>query len=368
MSALKFCKTCVMPDTKPDLFFDENGICDACLSAVYKEKVDWKTREQEWSQLVSEVKALNRPYDCVVPVSGGKDSHYQVYKALEYGLKVLAVTFAPTLRTELGRQNLRNLISLGVDHIEITPNPRVYKAMGLEAFRRIGDHEWPNHIGIFTSPVQIGADKKIPLILWGENSQLEYGGPEAARKKQVLDRRWLEEFGGLLGNRPTDMIGVDGITQEDLVPYTYPSEEEMKGIRSVFLGYYFKWDARTQVALMKNMGFQTHDGPIEGTYTDYENLDDAIVSVHDYFKYLKFGFGRATDHACIDIRNGRMKREEALELVNRYDGKISPTTILTFCEHYDITTEEFSQVVYKFMNRSLFEVVDGLPLRKWSLS
>lgn len=365
---ITFCKRCVMPDTKPDLFFNEQGVCDACVSAEDKNKVDWSSRRREFWDLCSWAKSQKRQYDCVIPVSGGKDSHYQTYKALEYGLKPLCVTFQPTLQTELGKANLNNLISLGIDHITVTPNPRVYKAMGLEAFRRIGDHEWPNHLGIFTTPIQVAVEKDIPLIIWGENSQLEYGGPEQARKKQTLDRRWLEEFGGLLGNRPTDMLGVEGITEEDLVPYTYPSEKDMKGIRSVFLGYFFKWDARAQVEIIKQVGFQTHDGPVEGTYTDYENLDDAIVSIHDYFKYLKFGFGRATDHACIDIRNGRLTRPQAIELVKQYDGQISSATVGLFCAHYDLSPDEFSQVVYKFMNRKLFEVTEGLPTPKWSVS
>lgn len=362
---MKFCTRCVMPDTKPDLFFNERGLCDACVSADYKNKVDWHARQREFWDLCSWAKSQKKDYDCVIPVSGGKDSHYQTYKALEYGLKVLAVTFQPTLQTELGRQNLRNLISMGVDHVNITPNPRVYKAMGLEAFRRIGDHEWPNHLGIFTAPILISTQMGIPLIIWGENSQLEYGGPSEARKKQHLDRHWLEEFGGLLGNRPTDMLGVDGITEDDLVPYTYPSEEEMKGIRSIFLGYYFKWDARAQVEIIKNVGFQTLGHPVEGTYTDYENLDDAIVSIHDYLKYLKFGFGRATDHACIDIRNGRLNREEAIDLVNTYDGQVKPETILLFCEHYGITLEEFDEVATKFANPKLFDK-DLKP--QWSVS
>lgn len=365
---MRYCTKCVMPDTKPDLFFNEQGVCDACLSAEFKNKVDWHQREQEFRALVQEIKALNRPYDCIVPVSGGKDSHYQVYKALEYGLKVLAVTFQPTLQTDLGRHNLQNLISLGVDHLLITPNPAVYKAMGYEGFKRVGDHEWPNHLGIFTTPIRVAVEKRVPLILWGENSQLEYGGPEEARKKQNLDRRWLEEFGGLLGMRPADVVGVEGINQEDLLPYIYPTAEELEGIRGVFLGYYFKWDARQQVEVIKRVGFQTKGSPVEGTYTDYENLDDAIVSVHDYLKYVKFGFGRATDHACIDIRNGRLTREEAIDLVRLYDGNLSSHTVGLFCHHYDISEDEFWAVIRDFTNKDLFDLVDGKPQIKWLVS
>lgn len=340
------CTKCVLPDTKPDLFFDSEGVCDACRSAEQKKTIDWTARQREFWDLCSWAKSQKAEYDVVVPVSGGKDSTYQVIKALEYGLNVLAVTFQPTLQTELGRENLRNLISLGVNHITITPNPRVYRAMGLEGFRRVGDHEWPNHLGIFTSPVQVAVNYKVPLILWGENSQLEYGGPEEARSRQTLDRRWLEEFGGLLGNRPTDMLGVEGITEQDLAPYIYPDIPE--GMKSVFLGYFFPWDARAQVDLIKQHGWQESSSRIEGTYTHYENLDDAIVAVHDYMKYIKFGFGRASDHASIDIRNGRMDRTVALQMVDLYDGELRPETKALFCSHYGITTEDFDAVVQKF--------------------
>jgi hypothetical protein len=199
---------------------------------------------------------------------------------------------------------------------------------------------------------------RVPLVIWGENSQLEYGGPKAARMKNALDRRWLEEFGGLLGLRVEDMVGVDGITREDLVSYFYPTDEELKrvGVFGAFLGYYFKWDARPQVELMTQYGFSIkEDGPIEGTYTNYENLDDALVSIHDYLKFVKFGFGRATDHACLDIRNGRLTRDEAVKLVQQYDGRWPATGAARFLEFFGLTLKEFDRVVDSFTDKELFE-------------
>jgi len=346
-----------MPDTKPDLSFDEKGVCDACLSAALKGSIDWKAREMEFKELVKKFKnKTSGSYDCIIPISGGKDSHYQAYMARKYGLNPLLVHFEPTMRTPLGAKNLENIRQFG-DMLELKKNPTVYKKMAIEGFRRVGDHEWPNHVGIFTFPIRMAVALRIPLVLWGENAQLEYGGPKAARMKSALDRRWLEEFGGLLGLRVEDMIGVDGITREDIVSFFYPDDDDLKdaNITGVFLGYYFKWDARPQVELMQKHGFSLKEGdPVEGTYTHYENLDEATVGLHDYLKFLKFGFGRTSDHVCIDIRNGRMSRDEGVALVKKYDGKLPKNSIANFLTFSGMSRSEFESVLDSFTNKSIF--------------
>ena len=356
-----------MPDTKPDLSFDAEGVCDACRSAALKNTIDWKAREAEFKELVEKFKNKDgSKYDCIIPVSGGKDSTYQAYLARQWGLNPLLVHFEPTVRTELGRKNLENIRRFG-DVIELKKNPDVYKKMAVEGFRRVGDHEWPNHVGIFTFPVRLAVAYNIPLIIWGENSQLEYGGPAAARMKNTLDRRWLEEFGGLLGLRVDDMAGVEGITPQELVPYRYPSEEELKaaGITGVFLGYYFKWDARPQVELVRKHGFSVkEDGPVECTYLNYENLDEATYAVHDLLKFVKFGFSRATDHACLDIRNGRITREEGVKLVEQYDGKRPRKAIAEFLKYSGIPEAEFDAVVDSFTDKALFETDERGALKR----
>lgn len=355
-----YCKKCVMPNTKPDLFFDDRGICDACQSVELKVAVDWNARRKEFEKLIEKFRNKNGTnYDCIIPVSGGKDSHFQTYVVKKvYGLNPLLVTFEATKRNALGRKNLDNIKkAFGVDLLVFEKNPIVYKKLCLEAFRRVGDHEWPNHLGIFTFPVRVAVKFNIPLIIWGENSQLEYGGPKTAIMKKALNKRWLEEFGGLLGQRVDDMIGVDGITKQDLISYTYPSETELKrvGILGIFLGYYFKWDARSQVELVKKYGFSVkEDGPVEGTYTNYENLDDNLIAIHDYLKFVKFGFSRATDHACLDIRNGRIDRNEAVRLVKKYDGKFPKKAIKEFLEYFGMNRNEFNRIVNLFTNLALF--------------
>ena len=364
---MRYCKKCVMPDTKPDLSFDTEGVCDACQSAALKNTIDWKAREAEFKELVEKFKNKDgSKYDCIIPVSGGKDSTYQAYLVRQWGLNPLLVHFEPTVRTELGRKNLGNIRQFG-DVIELKKNPDVYKKMAVEGFRRVGDHEWPNHVGIFTFPVRLAVAYNIPLIIWGENSQLEYGGPAAARMKNTLDRRWLEEFGGLLGLRVDDMAGVEGITPQELVPYRYPSDEELKaaGITGVFLGYYFKWDARPQVDLVRKHGFSVkEDGPVECTYLNYENLDEATYAVHDLLKFVKFGFSRATDHACLDIRNGRITREEGVKLVEQYDGKRPRRAIAEFLKYSGISEAEFDKVVDSFTDKALFETDERGALKR----
>ncbi len=353
---MKFCKKCVMPNTKPDLHFDENGVCDACRSQESKnQEIDWKAREKEFLEIVQQYK-IHPDYDCAIGVSGGKDSTYQVLKVLELGLNPLCVVFEPTIPTKIGRQNLDNLNNLGVDLIHIKRNPKVYKKLAKEAFKRTGDNEWQNHLGIFTTVPKMAVNFNIPLIIWGESPQIEYGGPATSKTRNTLDRQWLEEFGGLLGNRISDMVGVDGLTQRDLSLYTYAKDEDIHrvGVTGLFLGYYFKWDLREVLKKSQENGFSVQDRPVETTYENFENLDCYSNHLHDYLKYVKYGFGRATDNACLDVRLGYISREEAVRLVNKYDGIPPKKAIKKYLEYTGFTQEEFDKIVDSYTNKRIF--------------
>ena len=354
---MKICTKCVMPATKPDLHFDEDGVCDACQSQKSKNiEIDWKKREEEFLELVKKYKT-HPDYDCAIGVSGGKDSTFQVLKVLELGLNPLCICFEPTIPTRVGRKNLENLNNLGVDLIHIKRNPIVYKKLAKEAFKRTGDNEWQNHLGIFTTVPKFAVNFNVPLIIWGESPQLEYGGPASSKTRNVLDRPWLEEFGGLLGNRISDMVGVDGLTEKDLALYTYSSDEEINkvGVTGLFLGYYFKWDLREVLKKAQEHGFVTADRPIETTYEDFENLDCYSNHLHDYLKYVKYGFGRATDNACLDIRLGYITREQGVRLVNKYDGNLPEKAIKKYLEYIGFTQEEFDKIVDSYTNKKIFK-------------
>lgn len=358
---VRYCSKCVYPETKPDLFFDNEGVCSACVAAEEKhEEIDWEKREKDFFEIIEDYKAKGSTgYDCLIPVSGGKDSTYQAY-FMKYvcGLNPLLVCFETTVVTDVGRENLDNLSKMGMDLIHFKKNHEVYQKMVVESFKRIGDEMWPNHIGIFTVPINLAVKFNIPLVIWGENPQQEYGGPLDTIKNNVLNRRWLEEFGGLLGNRIQDMIGVDGITEKELTPYFYPSDEDIErvGVTGLFLGHYFFWDARKQLEIVKEYGFKIkEDGPVEGTYTDYENIDEKLVGLHDYLKFVKYGFGRASDHACLDVRNKRISRKEAVDLVKEYDGKYPHWGINNFIEYSGMEKEEVDQIIDSFTNPILFK-------------
>jgi N-acetyl sugar amidotransferase len=360
---IRYCKKCLFPETKPDLHFNEEGVCSACTAAEQKNKgIDWAQREIDFKKIVSHYKLPEgKPgYDCLIPVSGGKDSTYQAYFMKEVcGLNPLCVCFETTAVTEVGQKNLDNISKMGIDVIHFKKNYDVYKTMVIEGFKRVGDEMWPNHIGIFTIPVMFAVKFNIPLIIWGENPQQEYGGPSLdSVKNRTLNRKWLEEFGGLLGNRIQDMIGVNGITEKQLTPYFYPTDEDIDrvGVTGIFLGHYFFWDARKQLEIVKKHGFSVkEDGLVEGTYTNYENIDEKMHGLHDYLKFVKYGFGRATDHACIDIRNNRLTREEGLKLVKQYDGKYPHYGVNEFVKYSGMSKEEIDAIIDSFTNSILFQ-------------
>lgn len=360
---LNYCKKCLFPESKPDLFFNEEGVCSACVAAEQKDNyIDWKQREKDFFSIIDKYKKAPGEigYDCLIPVSGGKDSTYQAYFMKEVcGLNPLCVCFETTNLTELGQKNIDNISKMGIDVIYFKKNYKAYRSMVVEGFKRVGDEMWPNHLGIFTVPIHFAVKFNIPLVIWGENSQQEYGGPNSESiQSKFLNRKWLEEFGGLLGNRIQDMVGVDGLTEKDLTPYFYPPDEDIErvGVVGIFLGHYFFWDARKQLEIVKQHGFSVkEDGPIEGTYTNYENLDEKMHGLHDYLKYVKYGFGRATDHANIDIRNNRISREEGLKLVKEFDGKYPHFGVSEFVKYSGMTKEEIDSILDSFTNSILFQ-------------
>jgi N-acetyl sugar amidotransferase len=356
---MKYCKNCLFPDTKPQLTFNENGICDACIYAKEKENTDWHKRKDELKNILEQYKNKNQNnYDCLIPVSGGKDSTFQAYVIKEeFGLNPLVVNFHPRDFTTLGRKNLENLKNIGVDCVEFSANPKVYKKLAKFGLTELGDPMWPEHIGLFQIPIKMAVNFKIPLIVWGENPMLEYGGPVTATSP-YLDKKWLENHGGYFLDKikPQDLVKY-GLTQTELIPFIYPSDEEIKkiGVTGIFLGYYLKWDARKQLEIVKNLGFSVSEELSEGTYTNYENLDSAIVPLHDYFKYLKYGYGRATDQTSIDIRNGRMSRNEGLKIVEQFEGKIPKNCLLWFLDEYQLTFDEFLKICDKYTNKEIFK-------------
>ncbi len=361
-AALRYCTRCVMPDSKPDLILDEEGVCNACRSYENRKETDWAQRRKELEAVVARYRVKDgRRWDCIVPVSGGKDSTFQVVRMLQLGLHPLCVTATTCDLSDIGRKNIENIKNLGVDYMEFSPNPVVRRKLNRIGLTQVGDISWPEHVGIFTIPVRAAVQFNVPLIVWGENSQNEYGGPAAAAENNTLNRRWLEEFGGLLGLRVTDLFGMEGLTARDLIPYNYPEDEELSrvGVTGIFLGHYLPWDGYANALIAQANGFQSYPTTVEGTIVNYENLDNHQTGIHDYFKFLKFGFGRSTDLACLHIRRGRITRDDGIALVRKHDGKFPWTylgkSIEDILAPLDMSVEQFIKICDRFTNKKLFE-------------
>ena len=357
---LTYCRRCVMPSTKPDLVLDAEGVCNACRAYEARATIDWDARRQALVALLDRYRQDGRNWDCIVPVSGGKDSTYQVTRILQLGLNPLCVTATTCDLSEIGRRNIENIKHLGVDYVEFSPNPVVRARLNRIGLTEVGDISWPEHVGIFTIPVRAAVQFNVPLIVWGENSQNEYGGPAAAAEDRVLNRRWLEEFGGLLGLRVSDLSATYGIEPRHLLPYQYPSDEELQrvGVSGLFLGYYMPWDGLSNALIAQAFGFASLGKAVEGSIVDYENLDNYQTGIHDYFKFLKFGFSRATDIACLHVRRGRITREDALQVVKQRDGKF-PWTYLgkplaEILDPLDMPVSEFVTICDRFTNKRVF--------------
>ncbi|MDQ3000961.1 MAG: N-acetyl sugar amidotransferase [Fibrobacterota bacterium] len=359
---MKYCARCVMPDTKPDLHFDAEGVCNACRSYESRKVVDWTARRAELDKVLDRFRSKDQSrWDCIIPVSGGKDSTYQVIRMLQLGMNPLCVTATTCDLAEIGRKNIQNIKNLGVDYVEMSPNPVVRRKLNRVGLMQVGDISWPEHVGIFTIPIRAAVQFGVPLLVWGENSQNEYGGPAAASENNVLNRRWLEEFGGMLGMRVSDLIGQEGIEKRHLIPYTYPTDVELQnaGTTGIFLGYYLPWDGYSNALIAQANGFLTLENTVEGSVVNYENLDNHQTGIHDYFKFLKFGFGRATDITCLHLRRDRITRRDAIDMVNRHDGKFPWTylhkTIKDILDPLDMTVDEFIKVCDRFTNKKIFK-------------
>ena len=369
---MRYCNRCILPDSRPGLVIGDNGVCNACNNSHSKSYViDWKEREVEFKKLIENVKQKSKGYDCLIPVSGGKDSTWQVVKCLEAGLKPLCFTWRPPGRTKIGQDNLDNLISLGVDHIDYSISPETERKFLLKSLRRYGIAALPMHMAIFNIAPSLALKFNIPLIVWGENSAFEYGSEDDANNGFLMDESWFKKFGVTHGTTSEDWIDEE-LTSEDLTPYKKPDYQLMKDndIRAVFLGYYFKWDPQETARIAIEHGFKTGEEVRVGLY-NFADIDDYFISVHHFPKWHKFGFSRIFDNLSLEIRNGRISREEAIEILKSNGPEIPKDDINKYCSFVGITVKEFFEILEKFRNNSIWSKesdewkIDNFLIKNW---
>lgn len=351
---MKICKRCIQPDTRPKIYFNEDGVCGACLWEEEKKSIDWNKREKELQDIADWAKKTTKAnYDCVIGVSGGKDSTLQSLVARDrLGLRCLLVNNEPDQITDIGRHNIENLKNLGFDVISIRTNPKIIRKLSKYDFYKYGNPWKVMEYPLWSSSYIIANRFNIPLIIQGENAALTLGVSVGelskdsdaleANKQNTLTFGW-EEY-----------LQVEGVDEKDLLMFHYDEKElKEKGTRAIWLQYFLKeWSLHNNAEFSKKHGIEVRPADFDpssiGTYVPYAQLDSDLIQVAQLLKYIKFGFGQCMDYACYDIREGRITREEGIELVRKYDGKCSDAYIQKFCDYIGISVNEFWNMTNKF--------------------
>jgi N-acetyl sugar amidotransferase len=342
---IHYCLRCCMPQTQDDIEFDEMGICLACKASEEKMHIDWAQRERELRLLLEDAKAKSgNNYDCIVPISGGKDSTFQLHVLTKiYGMKPLAVTFNHNWYSETGWYNLQNsLEQFNVDHIMFTPNRDLINRLARRSLYKIGDSCWHCHSGVGSFPLQIAVKFNIPLIIWGESVAEESGRAGYQIKPMKFDRNYFVKISSKV--EESEMVG-DGLTSKDLYPFKIPSAEECgeMSILGIHLGNYIFWDGERQVEFVKKE-YNWQETDVEGAYKKYKSVECFMAGMHDFTKYLKRGFGRGSNQASIDVRAGLMTREEGFEFAKKYDAQ-RPNSLDYYLKITGLSEEEFLRVM-----------------------
>ena len=358
---MKYCGRCLLPSTKPHIAFDEAGICGACRAHDSKNlaenSIDWAERARVFDDLVEKARARKAPlYDVLVPVSGGKDSISQVHRLLGRGLRILAVNVDYGIKTEIGRRNLCVVNDMGANLLIYQPEPDLHWRLirlGLEDW---GDPDLMSHTLLHGYPLHVAQRFEIPLVLLGENSAFEYSGDESIGSSPVMTREWFSKYAANNGMDATFVSKNYDIPPEKLRTYDFPDDLAESGVTATFMSYYFHWESEEHYNIARSHGFEALQQPSEGTYRNFVGIDEKINRIHQYLKVLKFGYGRATDHACEDIRNGRLTREAARELVQKHDLlPLSNYYTDEFLERTGLTQSEFDTILEKWRNTELWQ-------------
>lgn len=345
---LRYCVRCCLPETVEGIQFDEMGICLGCRSQEQKMRIDWAARERKLRALLDKAKAeAGDNYDCIVPISGGKDSAFQLHILVKvYGLTPLAVTFSHNWFTETGKYNLWNILEkLNVDHMMFTPNRGLVNKLARQSLPLIGDACWHCHAGVYSYPFHVAAKFKIPLMIYGESyaeasARTTYLDEAEIEHKDMVEYAWKNTAAG-----SAERMLSEDVSRKDLRLLFPPSREEMRaaGIYALHLGDYLYWDnERTTEFLVKEYAWR--EDKVEGSYKHYKSVECRMAGVHDYAKFIKRGFGRGTDFASQDVRAGLMTREEGFDLAAKVDAE-RPPTLDYYLDQTGYTEEEFNEIL-----------------------
>ena len=372
---MQYCTRCVYPGiTATPLTFDENGVCSGCRVAEQTKGINWEERWQMLVDLTNEYRSGSQ-YDILIPVSGGKDSYFQTHVATKLlGLKPLLVTYHGNNYLPEGEYNLHRMREVfDCDHIIINPGIDVLIKMNRLGFKLQGDMNWHNHCGIFTAPIQIAVRYKVPLMMWGEHGFMDLGGMYSyndfveftAKHRLEHSLRGYDWYD--FTDEGLDKLGrpelKEGLTAKYLLWAQYPSDAEIDtvGVRGIYLSNFVPWDANRNYKVAKELyDWRPAQQPFERTYRTFSNLDDMHENgIHDYLKFIKLGYGRASDHANKDIRGGYMTREQGIEMVRKYDHVKPRRDLERWLKYVNMTEEEFDRICDTFRDRRVWRIENG---------
>lgn len=360
---MRYCRRCVLPDTKPGVVFDAEGICSACRSVELKHRIDWDARAAKLRQICDEVRSRGSTgYDCIVPVSGGKDSMYQVRTMKEvYGLKVLAVNVTSHVQTAEGIMNLNALVeNIGVDLIKVVVRPSTQKKIRRICLFKLGNPNYAEHRVVFAAVARTAYFYGAPLVVWGEDVGVEFGGNVASSASDGSAEDLINN--DLFRESAFEDLVKDVIPENELFFYHHPDEADIrrKGIKSLYLGFFHWWDGYQNYLRALESGFQARRaGNLSGNILNYDNIDEKLCELHIWFKFLKFGFWRPTDQACYHIWNGRMTRATAVELVREKQYEFPGEYLPEFLEFHQLKETEFFEWQERWRNPEIWHKVNG---------
>lgn len=362
---MRYCKRCIMPDTRPGIGFDEQGICYPCRNYEHREDIDWGKRWAELEKLANKYRGCNGDYyDCIIPASGGKDSHFQTHIVKDkLRMNPLLVSVDNFSWTTTGRMNWENLrATFGVDAHMISLNPQTCKKLFRKAFEKLGSPTWYFDLAIYVYPLQVAIKLGIPLVIYGENTNYERGGPLTEETYSALS----QIDNDVVKPVPWDEWLDDDLTWKDVQPAIHPSKEEIvkAGIEPIFLSYFTPWSSVENWKSARSVGFMdledSGEWHREGTWNQYDQIDTIGYMVHTWMKFLKFGHWLATDYCSLYIREGLMTRGEAVEIVNNEEYKLDGRMLDDFIDFCGYTEDEFWRIAERFANTDIVEKREGI--------
>ena len=356
----KICKRCLYNEKHPlNLTFDNEGICSGCRVHEEKDNLDWNEREKKLKVILEHYRCKSgNNYDCIVPVSGARDSYFIVHLIKnKFKMNPLLVNYNKHYNTDVGIRNLANLrIKLDCDIITKTVNPNSVKQITRETLRRLGSLYWHCLAGETVFPVQTAVQHKIPLIIWGAHQGIDQVGMFSHLDEVEMTRKYRKEH-DLMGFEAEDLFGeMENLTEDHLNPFYYPEDNYIQkvGIRGIYLNNYIRWDSRAQHEKMIKL-YKYETALANRTFDIYNDVDSYIyMDLHDFIKDLKYGYTKVVDHACREIRLGHLTRSEAINLVKYYQSK-EPENIKLFLEWLGVKQTAFNFVLDSIKNKNIWE-------------